>query len=202
MSTIKDEFDGDEKPDFIIAVRGSGGAGKTAFILRFLEVPFCSIPPTLEDYFDFCFERDGKKYKIEFYDTPGAADFYFLCLRAFKVCDGVIFVTNPELKGDGFIIADDLEEIQKIRNTHIPYVTFVNSFRSIDPKFDEKYLTDCYMENIKKEVKSPVYILDPTDFSDNQCLDALYNLLQQIIENKQLESSSRKKSDPKKKKKI
>ena len=75
-----------------IIILGNAQVGKSSIMLRFNEDIFCPTQMTVGlDYKFKTIDIDGKKVKLQLWDTPGQTKYYDIAKTLFKTPEGVIF---------------------------------------------------------------------------------------------------------------
>lgn len=91
MKTTVQEFD----DDFKVIIVGSSGVGKSAILLRYADDTFDDsfLRPTIGVDFRFkTLDVEGKKIKIQIWDTAGQENFRTIVSAYYKGADAIIVV--------------------------------------------------------------------------------------------------------------
>ncbi|CCF57851.1 hypothetical protein KAFR_0D02040 [Kazachstania africana CBS 2517] len=81
------------RQSYNIAVVGSGGIGKSAITIRFIQSRFTDeYDPTIEDSYRKQLTVDNAKYTIDILDTAGQEEYYMMREQYMRNCDGFLLV--------------------------------------------------------------------------------------------------------------
>merc|ERR1712098_626041 len=105
-------------PDYKIVVLGSGGVGKSAITVQFVQGVFVEkYDPTIEDSYRKNVEVDGKQYLLEILDTAGTEQ--FTAMRDLYMKDGQGFVLVYSITAQSTFndLQDLKEQILRVKDT-------------------------------------------------------------------------------------
>jgi len=103
-----------------LVILGSGGVGKTAVTIQFLENHFIeSYDPTIEDYYRKQIHLDNKSYFVDILDTAGQEEYSAMRNLYYKAGNGFIIVYDITNRKSFYEVSEIREQILRHRS-HVP----------------------------------------------------------------------------------
>eukprot|EP01120_Amphizonella_sp_Union-15-10_P011828 TRINITY_DN5128_c0_g1_i2.p1 TRINITY_DN5128_c0_g1~~TRINITY_DN5128_c0_g1_i2.p1 ORF type:complete len:188 (-),score=39.77 TRINITY_DN5128_c0_g1_i2:74-637(-) len=114
--------------DYRIVVLGSGGVGKSALTVQFVQGIFVErYDPTIEDSYRKFIDIEREQYMLEILDTAGTEQFTAMRDLYIKNGHGFVLVYSITAKGGFNEIPDLKDQISRVKDTdHIPLVLVGN----------------------------------------------------------------------------
>jgi len=177
--------------DYKIVVLGSGGVGKSALTVQFVQGIFVQkYDPTIEDSYRKPVEVDNENYMLEILDTAGTEQFTAMRDLYMKNGQGFSLVYSIIAESTFNDLPDLRDQILRVKDTDsIPMVLVGNK---CDLK-DQRKITTEQGENLAKKFNCT--FMEASAKDKFHVDDIFYDLVRQI----NAASSGRKKDDRKKK---
>lgn len=170
-----------------IAVFGTGGVGKSAFTVQYVQHIFVEkYDPTIEDTYRKFVERDGRHLQLEILDTAGTEAFSAMRDLYMKNSHGFILLYSVVAMAS----FDDLEPIYKqicnIKDANeilvedIPFILVANKCdleddRIIDTETGQKKANEWNCEYVETSAKTRMNINVPFEMLIDKILELLNN---------------------------
>ena len=132
-----------------IAVLGSGGVGKSALTVQFVQGQFIDkYDPTVEDSYTKQIEVDGEQYMLEIMDTAGSEILTAMRDLYMKMGQGFLIVFSIVQESTFKDIPDIIDQIFRIKDSdQVPLVLVGNK---VDLEEDRQVATDAGQKRAKK----------------------------------------------------
>jgi len=114
--------------EYKIVVVGSGGVGKSALTVRFIQGNFVEkYDPTIEDSYRKQVEVDGVACMLDILDTAGQEEFSALRDQYMKTGQGFVMVYNITSLASFFAVKDLKDQIMRIKDIEkVPMILIGN----------------------------------------------------------------------------
>ncbi|CAK9783402.1 ras-related protein 2 [Cutaneotrichosporon oleaginosum] len=115
---------------FRVAIMGSGGVGKSAIVLRFMNGEFLDMyDPTIEDSYRKQFDVDGQPCVLDILDTAGTDQYLTFNDLFIRDSHGLVLVfslTQRDTLEDLYRVRQDIERLKASEGQHVPMVIVGN----------------------------------------------------------------------------
>ena len=168
-----------------ILALGNTSVGKTSFILKYTENNFREVHLSTIgiDYKTKIVKlENGKKYKVDFYDTAGQEKYKSIALNVIKNADGVILMYDVTKKESFESISRWMEGIKAQKETNFPIILVGNK---ID-KEDERLVTKEDGQNLANKFRIKFFeISNKEGINIEECALSIINEIADIKEGRE-----------------
>eukprot|EP00339_Tiarina_fusa_P019652 CAMPEP_0117033600 /NCGR_PEP_ID=MMETSP0472-20121206/23988_1 /TAXON_ID=693140 ORGANISM="Tiarina fusus, Strain LIS" /NCGR_SAMPLE_ID=MMETSP0472 /ASSEMBLY_ACC=CAM_ASM_000603 /LENGTH=184 /DNA_ID=CAMNT_0004742547 /DNA_START=15 /DNA_END=569 /DNA_ORIENTATION=- len=176
-------------PDFKIVVLGSGGVGKSAITVQFVQGIFVEkYDPTIEDSYRKPVEVDNTQYMLEILDTAGTEQFTAMRDLYMKNGQGFVLVYSIIAQSTFNDLPDLHEQILRVKDCDsVPMMLVGNKCDLID----QRVITNEQGEALAKKFKCS--FLEASAKTKNNVEQIFHDLIRQIEKNAPAPTKTNKK---------
>ena len=173
-------------PKIRIFTLGDGGVGKSCFIIKYTEDRFEEnhlLTTGIDLRSKVVQLENGKKYKVDFYDTAGQERYRSISVNSIKSAEGIILMYDITKQKTYDDITEWMENVKQIKGTDFPMILIGNKSDLENQRIVSKE------EGEELALKFNLKFFEISNKDGNNVNEAALEIISQIVDKKEKENN-------------